>query len=100
MPQTAADPRPIDSGTIAFTIESRIVRELGERLVKEPEVALLELIKNSYDADATRCRVKHAYPAEVLVEDDGHGMTLTDFKLGWMRVGTSAKEDRSSTTRF
>ena len=43
----------LDSGEISFSVESRILRELGERLVKKPEVAVLELIKNAYDADAT-----------------------------------------------
>src|SRR5689334_22686780 len=38
----------LDSGTLTFTVEGRILRELGERLVKQPEVALVELIKNSY----------------------------------------------------
>ena len=42
----------IDEGELSFTIESRLLRELGERLVKQPEVAIVELVKNSYDADA------------------------------------------------
>jgi hypothetical protein len=45
----------LDHGSLSFTIESRILRELGERLVKQPEVAVLELVKNAYDADATNC---------------------------------------------
>ena len=45
----------LDRGSLSFSIESRILRELGERLVKQPEVAVLELVKNAYDADATRC---------------------------------------------
>ena len=37
----------LEKGDLAFTIESRIIRELGERLLKEPEIALLELIKKT-----------------------------------------------------
>ena len=83
----------LDRGTISFTIESRILRELGERLVKQPEVAIVELIKNAYDADATECSVEYAPPQSIVVSDDGAGMTLDRFTNGWMRIGTSAKED-------
>ena len=82
----------LEQGQLSFTIESRIIRELGERLVKQPEIAILELIKNAYDADATNCRIVHRYPEEIRIADDGHGMTLDEFKNGWMRIGTSSKE--------
>jgi hypothetical protein len=55
----ADDPDLIEKSTITFTVEGRIVRELGERLVKKPEVALLELVKNAYDADAIECDLIH-----------------------------------------
>ncbi len=90
----------LDEGTLSFTIESRIVRELGERLVKQPEVALVELIKNSYDADAQTCDVAYNPPVSIVVTDDGHGMTLKVFKNSWMRIGTSAKEDQPLSKRF
>ncbi len=82
----------LDQGTLSFTIESRILRELGERLVKQPEVAIVELIKNSYDADATECTINYDAPRSITVIDDGIGMTLSRFTNGWMRIGTSSKE--------
>lgn len=81
----------LSQGTLSFTIESRILRELGERLVKQPEVAVVELIKNAYDADAAECTVDYD-PTSIVVSDDGAGMTLARFINGWMRVGTSSKE--------
>lgn len=90
----------LDSGEVSFTIESRVIRELGERLVKQPEVALLELIKNAYDADADICTVNHDYPRSITVEDDGHGMAQVEFLNGWMRIGTSSKEAQSTSRRF
>jgi signal transduction histidine kinase len=87
-------------GKLSFTIESRILRELGERLVKQPEVALLELVKNSYDADSLTCEILYAPPHQILVSDDGHGMTLNEFKNGWMRIGTSAKEASARSRVF
>src|ERR1700688_437476 len=90
----------IEEGTLSFTIESRILRELGERLVKQPEVALLELVKNSYDADARVCKIIHEPSARIVVFDNGRGMTLEEFKNGWMRIGTSAKESSSNSRLF
>ncbi|OXI21773.1 sensor histidine kinase [Burkholderia sp. AU15512] len=84
-------PELLGKGTLSFSIESRILRELGERLVKQPEIALLELVKNSYDADAPTCEILQE-DGQIIVSDTGHGMTLAAFKNGWMRVGTSSKE--------
>src|SRR5712692_6783329 len=90
----------LEQGQLSFTIESRIVRELGERLVKQPEIALLELIKNAYDADAELCTIEHDYPKQLIIRDTGHGMTLDEFKNGWMRIGTSYKEQANVSRRF
>ena len=90
----------LDEGTLTFSIASRIIRELGERLVKQPEVAFVELIKNSYDADATVCRVTHNSQQSIEVIDDGHGMTLAEFQAGWMRIGTNVKESTQLSRAF
>jgi len=97
-----ADPnlKILDEGELAFTIESRLIRELGERLVREPEVALLELIKNSYDADAASCEIRLNGNDRIEIVDDGCGMSLGDFTQGWMRIGTSSKGSRAVTPRY
>jgi signal transduction histidine kinase len=87
-------------GTLSFTIESRILRELGERLVKQPEVAVLELVKNAYDADATECAIAYIAPQSISVSDDGLGMTLDRFADGWMRIGTSSKDAVSFSEKY
>jgi Histidine kinase-, DNA gyrase B-, and HSP90-like ATPase len=87
----AVDGDVLDKGTLTFSVEGRILRELGERLVKQPEVALVELIKNAYDADSKTCDVFFQPPDHITVVDDGQGMTYNEFKNGWMRIGTSAK---------
>jgi signal transduction histidine kinase len=86
-------------GRISFTIESRILRELGERLVRQPEVALLELIKNAYDADADRCTIEEGKDS-ISVSDTGTGMTLETFTSAWMRIGTSSKERDERSARY
>lgn len=90
----------ITSGVAPFSIAGRIVRELGERLVKQPEVALLELVKNAYDADATHCTVRYEPGHSITVADDGHGMTYNEFIDGWMRIGTASKHARAGSRTF
>ena len=83
--------------TFPFTIDAELLRELGERLVGKPHVALAELIKNSYDADATQVTINFA-PNEGRIEisDDGHGMTAKEFEDFWMRIGTTHKKRKQS----
>jgi signal transduction histidine kinase len=84
--------------TITFTVDAALLRELGERLVGRPHIALAELIKNGYDADATKVEVR-VTPSTIEVVDNGHGMTEEAFKRFWMRIGTPHKqEDRTSPT--
>lgn len=90
----------LDAGNLQFSVDARILRELGERLVRRPETALIELIKNSYDADATRCTVNFNERSGMIIEDDGAGMTFEEFKAGWMRIGTAAKIARSRTPLY
>ena len=83
--------------TLPFTIDAELLKELGERLVGKPYVALAELVKNSYDADATDVTIKFA-PNEDSIEiiDNGHGMTFDEFKNFWMRIGTIHKRENQS----
>src|SRR5437870_5191351 len=90
----------LEQGQLSFTVESRVLRELGERLVKEPEVAFVELIKNSHDADATKCTLRLDERKSITIVDDGDGMTLEEFKNGWMRIGTSSKTQQRLSRRF
>ncbi|HEY2971594.1 MAG TPA: sensor histidine kinase [Pyrinomonadaceae bacterium] len=82
----------LDKGTIPFQAEGRLLQELGERLVASPEVALVELIKNAYDADSPSCEVHLGEGGKTLViADKGHGMTWDEFVGKWMRIATSSK---------
>jgi signal transduction histidine kinase len=85
-------------GTVSFQAEGRLLQELGERLVASPEVALVELIKNAYDADSPSCEVRLAEGGKALViADHGHGMAFEEFKNKWMRIATATKiEERVS----
>lgn len=87
-----------------FSVDSALLKELGERLVTTPHVALAELVKNSYDADATEVKVtiredEHGGP-EIVVSDNGSGMTLKEIKNYWMRIGNKHKGDELKSKRF
>ena len=80
------NPEPIN-----FTIDSHLLRELGERLVGRAQIALAELVKNAYDADANHCEIE-IFESQIEVCDDGHGMTFDEFRDFWMRIGTPNKQ--------
>lgn len=87
----------IDHGSLPFTVDSALLEELGERLVGKPYVALSELVKNSYDADATEVTITlDEGGSRILVNDNGHGMSFEDFKRYWMRIGSTHKAKRES----
>lgn len=79
-----------------FSVDAKLLRELGERLVGRPHIALAELIKNAYDADARTVEI-HFRQAEIEIVDDGHGMDYEAFVGRWMRVGTTHKENTGVT---
>ena len=82
--------------TIQFSVDAALLRELGERLVGKPAHALAELIKNSYDADASRVIVRIEEDS-IEVVDSGEGMSLDDFRRFWMRIGTTHKQARETS---
>ena len=85
--------------TAKFQADSALLRELGEALVGQPHIALAELVKNAYDADATRCRVT-IDADEIVVEDNGHGMSEKEFLDYWMTIGTPHKQEAGTSRAF
>lgn len=81
---------------LGFSVDAALLRELGERLVGQPHIALAELVKNAYDADATRVSIEFGEDS-IKVVDDGDGMTVDDFENFWMRVGTPHKQSIART---
>ncbi len=78
--------------TISFTSDSQLLAELGERLIATPQTALGELVKNAYDADATRVNIWLSDKGRMLnIKDDGNGMSEKEFRTAWMRIASSHK---------
>ena len=80
---------------LRFKVKGRIAQLLGAESVSDRFVAIMELIKNSYDADANRVKilfenVRSGTPSLTL-SDDGMGMTSYELQNEWMVVGTDKK---------
>lgn len=87
-----------------FSIDSRLLFQLGEKLVADRAVALAELVKNSYDADATHVIVRmqqvKARGGTIAVEDNGTGITPAMFDQTWMRIATIDKELNPISSKY
>lgn len=88
-------PTEIKIGHVPFQTQGKLLQELGERLVASSEVALVELIKNAYDADSSQCVISLQKNNTVLVvEDRGHGISEEEFLHQWMQIATGEKQRR------
>ena len=82
---------------------ARLLTMLGEQLIKNERIALIELIKNAYDADAewvkiSFCKFDDDYKitseSKIIIEDSGHGMTEDIIKNHWLNPATPEKKRR------
>jgi signal transduction histidine kinase len=84
------------SGAPSFSVDTGLFRQLGELLVGRDATALVELVKNAYDADATEVVLTGTdldSPRRSLIQiaDNGTGMTLEQFQRGFLRVAARTK---------
>jgi len=93
-----------DERKLFFNIDSRLLFQLGEKLVTNRAVALAELVKNSYDADATYVQVQMNQIAKsggtIIINDNGSGMSLPIFEKTWMRIATIDKEENPVSEKY
>lgn len=83
--------------TTAFRANAHLLKLLGDQLIGDDRLAVFELVKNAYDADATRVEVELNLEAEtpyIAVWDrDGHGMNKSTILEKWMEIGTESKRN-------
>lgn len=82
----------------SFQPRSRLLLQLGDKLIRNENIALLELIKNSYDADARKVTVKLEsieFPEKGIIDviDDGEGMDMEIIENVWLEPGSDYKEE-------
>ncbi|MDL1862223.1 hypothetical protein FBR04_14520 [Betaproteobacteria bacterium PRO7] len=84
---------------------SHLLKLLGDELIGDDRLAIFELVKNGYDADATKVEIELGLAASqkrIVVEDDGSGMTLADITGKWLELATASKREhrKDRTPRF
>jgi signal transduction histidine kinase len=107
---------PNPSDNLRFDIHPSIVFQLGESLVSDVVQALVELVKNAYDADADYAKItintkENNYPLSkyknslgfIAIEDNGFGMDDVTIQRGWLTISNSLKrnfkEEKKTTPR-
>lgn len=82
---------------LPFKPRARLLLQLGEQLIRNENIALLELVKNSYDADAssvtvTMKSIDDKRYGQIVILDDGTGMDVDTIRDVWMEPGSDYKE--------
>jgi len=80
---------------------ARLQRYLGRELIADPNLAIIEFVKNSYDAGASEVFVDFRLAGdlddhEIVISDNGIGMDVDAFEQNWMHPGYSYKVDPSA----
>lgn len=76
---------------LQYVIEdSTIAYLLGVNNFTNDESAILELVKNSYDAGALHMNISFSGD-QLVIADDGQGMDENNIRTAWMHVGKSDK---------
>ena len=95
--------------TIELKVRARIIQHLGEELIRNEKIAVIELVKNSYDADARNVIVEfidleNKENAKIIITDDGSGMSEEIIRNVWFEIGTPYRknqyERRELTPKF
>ncbi|MFF2496628.1 ATP-binding protein [Agromyces sp. NPDC058064] len=86
-------------GRQALRPRARLLRTLGDDLISSKKVALIELVKNAYDADASVVLVRFSGIAphisgRIEIWDDGHGMDAAVLQRAWLDIATDVKRKR------
>jgi len=84
-----------------FKFSPNILNRLGEELIPNPDQGIIELVKNAYDADATKCTVElidtNNIGGSIIISDNGTGMDTYAISEGWLVLGRSKKAGREPT---
>ena len=89
------------SENLPFKPRARMLLLLGEQLIRDPGIAVFELVKNAYDADATEVivelnKVDDAKAGRIIIEDNGCGMDWDTVINVWLEPGTDFREKQKA----
>lgn len=90
---------------VRFKPRARLLLQLGDQLIKNESIALVELVKNSYDADANVVdiymeNVDDPVNGIIIIEDDGYGMSTEIVENVWLEPGSDFKTRKIENLEF
>jgi len=81
--------------SVPFSVMARVAMQLGRESISNSITAIIELVKNAYDADAEIVKIRFlglgAETPMLVIEDNGNGMTEKQLREQWMVIGTPNK---------
>ena len=84
---------------LQFRVSAELKNILGRDLITSPDIAILELVKNSYDAHASKVEI--TFDDDYLsIADNGKGMSKKDLIDKWLFVAYSAKSDGTEDQNY
>lgn len=87
---------------VYFEPAGRLLMSIGRDLIKDIPAALVELVKNSYDADATKVKIEYNKIESgliITVRDNGHGMSQDTVINSWMSPATNYKLQKQKSPK-
>lgn len=90
------------SGKLSFEVSANLQKLVGEELVTNEEMAVIELVKNAYDSGASKVIITIQPPTArepglIEIRDDGPGMSFSEFERIFMFAGYSERENQAPT---
>lgn len=87
----------MEKNQLQFKISSALKNIIGSDLISDDFIAVFELVKNSYDAHATKVEITfeniYSENAKIIIKDNGKGMNYDDLTNKWLFVAYSAKKE-------
>lgn len=98
------------NNTLHFKTNIQLKSIIGKDLINDDNIAILELVKNSFDADAKKVEVQYfnlknnddkiteyftELTSRLVIKDNGLGMSLDDIKNKWLNIAYSEKKSNN-----
>lgn len=85
--------------TLAFKVSAGLKNLIGRDLISDKYIAIFELVKNSYDANASNVKISYLISdqgnGKIIISDNGSGMTYNDIIQKWLFVAYSEKKPQN-----
>lgn len=82
----------MESNKLSFSVKAGIKNIVGKDLIADDNIAIFELVKNSYDAYASKVVITFE-DDKIIIADDGKGMSIDDIEKKWLALAYSAKKN-------